>query len=437
MQLNEFRILFDIVLIIFLVFLNGFFVASEFAIVKVRSTRIAQLTEQGNVRAQTAQKLILNLDAYLSATQLGITLASLGLGYVGEPALAKILEPVLHFFHLPSTLVHVLSFSFAFAFITFLHIVLGEMAPKSIAIRQAETTTLWIARPLHFFFVLFKPAIWILNRSANFILKMFGVKLEPDHQQAHTEEEIRMLVEQSHRSGIIDQTELSLLDNIFDFTDRVGREVMVPRIKMVCLYAHEPFAKNLEVINETHYTRFPLCGRDKDDILGIVHIRDIYEKLAMGKVPDLQEIVRPAVLVPETMEIKDILRTLQKHRTEMAIVVDEYGGTSGLVTMEDIIEEIVGEIQDEFDDERPFFQQKGNETSIDARLLIEEVNDFFQLDIEDENNDTIGGWIFSQLQAVPKVGAEVSYKNYLFIVQEMDQRSITRILVKPIEQKQP
>ncbi|WP_093228695.1 hemolysin family protein [Thermoflavimicrobium dichotomicum] len=435
--MNEFRILFDIVLIIFLVFLNGFFVASEFAIVKVRSTRIAQLTEQGNVRAQTAQKLILNLDAYLSATQLGITLASLGLGYVGEPALAKILEPVLHFFHLPSTLVHVLSFSFAFAFITFLHIVLGEMAPKSIAIRQAETTTLWIARPLHFFFVLFKPAIWILNRSANFILKMFGVKLEPDHQQAHTEEEIRMLVEQSHRSGIIDQTELSLLDNIFDFTDRVGREVMVPRIKMVCLYAHEPFAKNLEVINETHYTRFPLCGRDKDDILGIVHIRDIYEKLAMGKVPDLQEIVRPAVLVPETMEIKDILRTLQKHRTEMAIVVDEYGGTSGLVTMEDIIEEIVGEIQDEFDDERPFFQQKGNETSIDARLLIEEVNDFFQLDIEDENNDTIGGWIFSQLQAVPKVGAEVSYKNYLFIVQEMDQRSITRILVKPIEQKQP
>ncbi|RAL26039.1 hypothetical protein DL897_06300 [Thermoflavimicrobium daqui] len=428
----------DLLLVIFLVFLNGFFVASEFAIVKVRSTRIAQLTQQGNVQAKLAQKLIANLDAYLSATQLGITLASLGLGYVGEPALAKFLKPILSYFHLPTTFIHVVSFGISFAVITFLHIVLGEMAPKSLAIRQAESTTLWIARPLHIFFIIFRPAIWLLNHSANFILKIFGFQLERDQQQAHTEEEIRMLVEQSHESGMIDQTELSLFDNIFDFTDRVGREVMVPRINMICLYTEDSFSENLKTISESHYTRFPLCGEDKDDILGIVHIRDIYERLATGDIPILQELVRPAVLVPETMEIKDILRTLQKHRTEMAIVVDEYGGTSGLVTMEDIIEEIVGEIQDEFDDERPFFQQKGNETSIDARLLIEEVNDFFQLDIEDEDNDTIGGWIFSQLQEVPKVGAEVTYKNYLFTVQEMDHRSITRLLVKiisPTEQK--
>ncbi|WP_237446580.1 hemolysin family protein [Shimazuella alba] len=419
----------QIALVIFLVLLNGFFVASEFAMVRVRSTRIAQLTEEGNFRAKIAQRVLLNLDAYLSATQLGITLASLGLGWVGESVIAELLKPVLQNFNLSNSVLHIISSIIAFIAITFLHIVLGEMAPKSLAIRKAEGTTLLVARPMQIFFVVFQPVIWILNHSANLILKFFGVPLEPDHQQAHTEEEIRMLVEQSHKSGMIDKTELSLFDNIFEFADRVGREVMVPRVNMVCIYVEDDLASNIEVIKESQFTRFPLCGKDKDDIIGIIHIRDVYERIIQAEDFQLSQMVRPAILVPETMEIKDILATLQKNKTEMAIVVDEYGGTSGLVTLEDIIEEIVGEIQDEFDDERPFFQQKGVETSIDARLLIEEVNDYFHTDIEDDDNDTIGGWVFSRLQEVPKVGKVVEYDGLTFTVQEMDHNSVTRLAV--------
>jgi CBS domain containing-hemolysin-like protein len=397
--------------------------------VRVRSTRIAQLTEEGNFRAKIAQRVLLNLDAYLSATQLGITLASLGLGWVGESVIAELLKPVLENFNLSNSVLHIISSIIAFIAITFLHIVLGEMAPKSLAIRKAEGTTLLVARPMQIFFVVFQPVIWILNHSANLILKFFGVPLEPDHQQAHTEEEIRMLVEQSHKSGMIDKTELSLFDNIFEFADRVGREVMVPRVNMVCIYVEDDLASNIEVIKESQFTRFPLCGKDKDDIIGIIHIRDVYERIIQAEDFQLSQMVRPAILVPETMEIKDILATLQKNKTEMAIVVDEYGGTSGLVTLEDIIEEIVGEIQDEFDDERPFFQQKGVETSIDARLLIEEVNDYFHTDIEDDDNDTIGGWVFSRLQEVPKVGKVVEYDGLTFTVQEMDHNSVTRLAV--------
>jgi CBS domain containing-hemolysin-like protein len=425
-------ILFQLFLVIFLVLLNGFFVASEFAIVKVRSTRITQLSEEGNFRAKSAQSIIANLDAYLSATQLGITLASLGLGWIGEPFIANLIRPVLDDLHLPKAWIHVISFAVGFSIITFLHIVIGEMAPKSLAIRKAEITTLWISKPLHWFFVLFKPTIWLLNAAANQILKWLRVEIVPNHQQAHTEEEIRMLVQQSHHSGIIDQTELTLFDNIFDFTDRIGREVMVPRINMVCIYTHESLTHNLAIIRNSHFTRFPLCGEDKDDILGILHIRDIYEQMTAGKTPVLTQLARKAIFLPETMEIKDILRNLQKNRTEMAIVVDEYGGTSGLITSEDIIEEIVGEIQDEFDNEQPFFLKKGDSTSIDARLLIEEVNRYFHIQIEDEDNDTIGGWIFSQLQALPKVNSTVDFQGFRFGVQEMKGRSITRLLVQPL-----
>ncbi|SEN46290.1 hemolysin family protein [Lihuaxuella thermophila] len=421
------EITFNLFLVIFLVLLNGFFVAAEFAIVKVRTTRIAQLEHR---RGKVAQKVLANLDAYLSATQLGITLASLGLGWIGEPAIAHMLAPALTYLGLPEWLIHTVAFAIAFSIITFLHIVLGEMAPKSLAIRQAESTTLWTAAPLDWFYRLFKPFIYILNGAANLILKWFGIGLN-DTQQAHTEEEIRMLIAQSHKSGVIDQTELALFDNIFEFTDRVAREVMIPRVNMKCVYRDKSLDENLKIMKGTHHTRFPLCGDDKDDILGIVHIRDVYEHLSEGKTPSLTELARPAVLVPETMELKDILRNLQKNRAGMAIVVDEFGGTSGLVTTEDIIEEIVGEIQDEFDNEKPFFVQNGNETSIDSHLLIEEVNEYFQIEIDDPDNDTIGGWLFSQLEKVPEVGDQVAFDGLIFLVQEVENRRVTRILVKP------
>ncbi|MGA9172946.1 MAG: hemolysin family protein [Thermoactinomyces sp.] len=419
--------LFRLLLVVLLVLLNGFFVAAEFAIVKVRSTRIAQIE---NRRGRVAQNVLANLDAYLSATQLGITLASLGLGWIGEPAVAKLISPVLDYFGAPEWLIHTIAIAIGFSIITFMHIVLGEMAPKSIAIRKAESITLWTAAPLHLFYRLFKPFIFLLNRSANLALKAFGIEFN-ETQQAHTEEEIRMLIAQSHKSGVIDQTELTLFDNVFDFTERVAREVMVPRVKMECLFQNDTFEENFNIIKNSYHTRFPLCGRDKDDIQGIIHIRDVYNKLSEGKTPNLKELARPVTVVPETMELKDILVNLQKNRVGMAIVVDEYGGTAGLVTTEDIIEEIFGEIQDEFDNEKPQFQKQGENTSIDSRLLIEDVNEYFQINIDDPDNDTIGGWLFSELGKVPEVGDQVPYEGWMFTVEEMDQLRISRILVSP------
>jgi CBS domain containing-hemolysin-like protein len=418
-------------LVVFFVFLNGFFVAAEFAIVKVRSTRIAQLEDR---RGRVAQKILANLDAYLSATQLGITLASLALGWIGEPAIVKLISPLFIYLGMPEWMIHAVAVIIAFTLITFLHIVLGEMAPKSWAIRQAESVTLWTAMPLNWFYVVFRPFIYVLNNAANLCLRWFGVESNETHQ-AHTEEEIRMLIAQSHKSGVIDQTELTLFDNVFDFTERVAREVMVPRVKIVCLYENEPFHANLERIKQTPHTRFPLCGRDKDDIKGIVHIRDVYQLMTEGKEPNLLELARPATVVPETMEVKDILRQLQKNRAGMAIVVDEYGGTAGILTTEDIIEEIFGEIQDEFDNERPHILRKGRNASIDAGLLIEDVNELLHIQIEDQDNDTIGGWLFSELEKVPSVGDQVAFGEWLFTVEEMDQLRISRIMASPLTQE--
>jgi len=418
---------FKLFLVFFLVLLNGFFVAAEFAIVKVRSTQIAQLQDR---RAKIAKKVLSNLDPYLSATQLGITLASLGLGWIGEPAIAEMIEPALSYLGMPSWLIHTISFAIAFTIITFLHIVLGEMAPKSLAIRRAKETTLWTASPLYAFYYVFQPFIVILNGTANRILKWMGIELS-DHQQAHTEEEIRLLISQSHKSGIIDETELDLFDNVFEFSDRRAREIMVPRVNMKVLYRDNTFEENWEIIRHSHHTRFPLCGADKDDIIGIIHIRDVYEQMLNNQTPSLEELVRPAILVPETMELKDILRTLQKKRSEMAIVVDEFGGTSGLVTTEDIVEEIFGEIQDEFDDEQPAIQKIGDETIIDSRLLIDEVNDHFGIAIEDPDNDTIGGWVFSQLDKIPMKGDRVVYDGWIFVVKDVEQRRVTRLSVIP------
>lgn len=424
---------FYLLMVVFLVLLNGFFVASEFAIVKVRSTRIAELERQGNKRAKVAGKIVKQLDAYLSANQLGITLASLGLGWIGEPAVARLIQPVLEPY-LPATAVHFIAFVIAFSIITFLHIVLGELAPKSLAIRKAEPTTLWVAAPLHFFYKVFYPAIHVLNATANTILKWVGIPpVNEDEGSGHTDEEIRMIMVQSHRSGMIDHKELELLDNVFDFSERMAREVIVPRIDMVCLYRDDSFEDNYKVIKENKHTRYPLCGVDKDDILGVVHIHDIYEQMVEGKTPDLMKLARPILTIPETMEIKDVLTSMQKNRMEMAIVLDEYGGTSGIITIEDIVEELVGEIQGEFDDELPLFQKVDDGISIDARLLIEEVNEYFNINIEDRDNDTIGGWLFSQLQELPQVGQQARWNDYVFTVLETDNKSISRIIVRKEE----
>ncbi|WP_134699415.1 hemolysin family protein [Ammoniphilus sp. YIM 78166] len=428
--------LFNLILVMFLVLANGFFVAAEFAMVKVRNTRLESLILEGNRKAKFAQLLTKNLDAYLSACQLGITLSSLGLGWVGEPAIAKMIEPFLRDLGFSNNLIHTTAFAIAFSIITFLHIVLGELAPKSLAIQKSEGVTMWTAMPLIAFHKMMYPFIWFLNGTANRLLRLVGIQPAGEHEAAHTEEEIRILMEESHKSGYIDKTELALMDNIFDFAERNSREIMIPRTDMICLYAQSTFEENLEIALREQMTRYPVCNPDKDNIIGFIHIKDLFAALSKGD-RDLNKLIRPVISTPESTPISSLLKIMQKKGAQLAIVIDEYGGTAGLLTIEDIIEEIVGEIRDEFDEERPSIEPKENDTfSVDGRLLLEEVNDYFGFRIECENIDTLGGWVYAQVETPPKLNQRVEFEGFEFIIAEVDNLRITRVLIKkpkPIE----
>ncbi|MFD0672971.1 hemolysin family protein [Cohnella sp. GCM10027633] len=415
-------------LVIFLVFLNGFFVASEFALVKVRQTRLTQLSNEGNVRAKYALKVNRKLDAYLSATQLGITLASLGLGWVGEPALADlIIEPIMHDFGVTNPdIIHPIAFAFAFCIITFLHIVLGELAPKSLAIQRSVGVSLWLSWPLHLFYRLFQPVIWFLNGTANRLLKLVGVEPASEHDAAHTEEEIRILMNQSAKTGIIDKDEMTLFDNVFEFADRVAREVMLPRTDMDCLFVSQSLEDNLKLVHATKHTRYPVGVEDKDQIIGFVHITDLL-MASPEQGQDLSKLLRPILSVPESMEISKVLKLMQRKKSQLAIVIDEYGGTAGMLTAETIMEEIVGEIHDEFDDELPSVVVKGELTSVDGRMLIEEVNDLLGLSIEDEEVDSIGGWMFNHLEGNVDKGQKVTYQGFTFEIAQTERLRVVRV----------
>lgn len=420
----------NLLLVLFLVFLNGFFVAAEFSLVKVRQTRLAQLVSEGNHKsARYAQKVTQQLDAYLSACQLGITLASLGLGWVGEPAIAHYVEPMMAFFHLPLYLEGPISLAIAFAIITFLHIVLGELAPKSLAIQKAEATSLWTAGPLMFFYKISYPLIWLLNGAANLFIRRLGIEPASENESAHTEEEIRLLVTQSHKSGHIDQTELALVDNVFEFSERLAREIMIPRIDMICLYDDNTFDENLEIMRDSRHSRFPVAHEDKDRLIGFVHTSDFYlSALTTGKA-ELKDFLRPLLTVPESMEISHVLRLMQKRRSQLAIVIDEYGGTAGILTMEDILEEIVGDIKDEFDDnERPEIEESSNnELSVSGKTLLTELNDYITIEVVSDEVDTIAGWLYSQLNEEVGHGKAVLYQGYRFTISELENHRITRV----------
>ena len=414
-------------LVLLLVFLNGFFVAAEFAIVKVRGTRLDTLAQNGHRRAGIARRLLSNLDAYLSACQLGITLASLGLGWIGEPTIARWLERAFHG-NIPESLLHPLAFAIAFSSITVLHIVLGEQMPKSLAIRKSEGITLMTAWPLHIFYIVMYPGIWLLNTMATRLLRLFGIEPAASYESAHSEEEIRMLVEESNKSGHIDNTELALVTNVFDFADKTAREIMIPRTEMVCLYADRPFEENMRIMIEEKHTRYPVCEGDKDNIIGLVHIKDFLEVL---EADDLRRFIRPIVKVPDSMPVSQLMKVLQRKRSYMAVLIDEYGGTAGLVTFEDIIEELVGEVHDEFDEERPEVEMRdANTFSIDGLMLIEDVNRRFDLDIDNEDYDTIGGWMYAQVESPPHVNQKVVYGGFEFTVEETENLRVSRILVR-------
>ncbi|MBP1995898.1 hemolysin family protein [Paenibacillus eucommiae] len=432
------QIIINTLLVLFLVLLNGFFVAAEFSLVKVRQSRIQQLVNEGSGKAKFALTVTKKLDTYLSATQLGITLASLGLGWVGEPAISTlIVEPIFHSLHIESTVfTHSLAFIISFAVITFLHIVLGELAPKSFAIQKPEVASLWLSAPLLFFYRLFKPIIWVLNAAANTFLRWIGVEPASEHEAAHTEEELRILMDESVRGGHINKDEMQLFDNIFEFSDRIAREVMLPRTDMDCLFLDLSFAENLQMVYETKHTRYPVGVEDKDQIIGFVHIADLLTA-DPDEEQNLQTFIRPILNVPESMEISLVLKQMQKKHSQLAIVVDEYGGTAGMVTLGEILEEIVGELHDEFDqNERSSIEKKEDYYSVDGRMLIEELNDMLGLGIEDDDVDSIGGWLFKKLEGPPLKGKKVTYEDHLFEITEIDRLRVLRVHIKKIAREQ-
>lgn len=423
-------ILFQLLLVLFLIAMNGFFVAAEFSCVKIRPSRLETLIQEGSRQAKYAKKLTDHLDASLSVTQLGITLASLGLGWVGEPAVATLILPITHMLGLDDAIGHTISLALAFSIITGMHIVLGELTPKTMAIQNVEKIMLNVALPMLIFQRVMYPFVWLLNHVANWVAHRLGFHTASEGDDAHTEEEIRLLMEESHRQGLIDDTEVDFVDNVFDFTDLNVREIMTPRTDMICLYLEDSMEENLNTILEEQLTRYPICREDKDHIVGFLHVKDLMRVMAEGRKPNLRRLARKALIVPESMDVSVLLKTMQKQRSQMAIVVDEYGGTAGMVTIEDIVEEIVGDIQDEFDEERPTAERRGKRIfSVDAKMLLEELEDILEIRIEDEDVDTIGGWLYDQIGQTPRVGQMAAPGGNTFYVEEVDGVRITRVLI--------
>ena len=421
----------------FLVLLNGFFVAAEFAIVKVRSTKIRELAEAGDWRATVARTVIEHLDAYLSACQLGITMASLGLGWIGEPAVARLIEPTLRAAGVTNeTLIHTAAFTVAFIIIAFLHIVLGELAPKSLAIRKAESTSLWLTPPLRAFYWLMYVPIAALNGAANWILRLLGIEPVGETGEAHSSEELRMIVGASHAHGVLNATERRLLENVIDFSEREVAEIMTPRVDMVCLLVNRSIAENLAIVRGEQHTRYPLAEGSADNVIGMIHIKDFISLTVEGAAERtgsvLQSIKRPVLFVPESASIDAVLRTIQATRTLMAIVVDEYGGVAGLVTLEDVLEELVGEIRDEFDDMEFEIERRGGETVVEGGLPLSEVEEMFPDMVGEEESDvrTIGGLVLKELGRIPVKGDRVTLGSYGLEVVEMDNLRITRVKIE-------
>ncbi|WP_249928589.1 hemolysin family protein [Bacillus sp. PK3-056] len=428
--------IFNLVIIAILIALTAFFVASEFAIIRVRSSRINQLIEEGRKNALSAKKVTSNLDEYLSACQLGITVTALGIGWIGEETVQHVLAPLLQIIHVPATVITVLSFSLAFAFITFLHVVVGELAPKTFAIHKAEQITLWVAKPLILFYKLLYPFIWTLNGSSRIIIRMFGLKAVSEHELAHTEEELRIIVSESYKNGEINQSEFKYVNNIFDFDDRIAKEIMVPRTEIASLEQSSTLEELLNLIPKEQFTRYPVTDGDKDHIIGMINVKEIMTELLKSRnltTKTLKPYIRPVIRVIETYPIQDLLLKMQKDRIHMAILMDEYGGTSGLVTVEDIIEEIVGDIWDEFDQEEvPTVRTiKENHYILDAKVLINEVNALLQIDINDEVIDTLGGWILTSNYEASE-GDTVMFESYAFTILEMEDHHIKYVEVKKI-----
>jgi CBS domain containing-hemolysin-like protein len=431
--------IFQIGLVLLFVLLNGYFVASEFALVSVRKTRITELAKKGSKRAKMVQGAIDELDNYISATQLGITLASLALGWIGEPAIAHFLEPFFRF--LPETLAvissHTLAVAIAFTIITTLHIVLGELAPKSIALQRSEATALFIITPLVIFSKIFKPFIHVLNGAGQLVVRLFGLHETGEGQTFHSEEEIKTLLRQSSLGGTIPRREVEMVYNVFQFGDIPVRVIMVPRTEVLAFSSKttlEEIAKHVE--NHPH-SRFPIYDKSIDDIRGFIHVKDLYRELLkdskkqpVGKCP----IIRETITVPEMKKIDSVLQDMRKQQVHMAVVNDEFGGTAGIVTLEDILESLVGEIQDEFDQPmKEIVRLKDGTYTVDGHTLISDFQERFKLPMKGQGYTTIGGLVFGLLGHEPEVGETVQIGNLQLTVAQLQGKRVKSLTLKKMK----
>lgn len=425
----------NIIIILLLVFANGFFVAAEFAIVKVRASQIAQRMKKGHRRAALAKNIVEHLDAYLSATQLGITLSSLGLGWVGEPLLADMLrDPLAALGIIGERAVHALAFGISFGILTFLHIILGELAPKSLAIRHPEATTLIISAPLQVFYKIFQPAIWLLNGSANFLLRLVGIPPSSAREFLHSPEELEIIVSESAKSGMFNKTEQELISSIFEFSTITAKEIMVPRPDVVAIDIDTPREKLIRIVSEEGYSRIPVYKDTIDNIIGIIYTKDLISLLEHRDLIVLQDVIRPAYFVPHAIKISHLMRELQERKMHIAIVVDEFGGMEGIITMEDILEEIVGEIHDEYDEVLKEIEQPADGSAlVDARIPIKDFNEKFGTELpEDTEYETLSGFLHKITGHIPEQNEEIRHQNLIFTIVKKSQRRIRQVKVRKL-----
>ena len=417
-----------------LVLVNAFFVATEFAIVKVRSAHIEDLARRGSPLARVARKVINNLDTSLSAVQLGVTFASLGLGWIGEPTFARVVEPLLNLSGIWSPeVVHGFSFVLAFAILTSLHIIVGELMPKFLSVRKPQEVALWTSLPFWLFSLSFYPLLWLLNACANGLLHLCGVHVARVQELAHSEEELRVILSESQRHGALSAGKVNLLENVLDMAGRTVMEIMVPRPDLDHLLLNKSWTDNLDTIYRTGHTRYPLCETDIDQVVGMVHIKDIFlRRIEIKSSADLLKIKREVLFVPESRPVEALQQDFQQRRLHMAVVVDEYGSTAGLVTLEDVLEELVGEIQDEFDAEPPKLELTAEGAVVDGLVPLTEVTEALGLPaIEVKDTHTIGGYVNAQLGRIGRIGDTVPLDSHTVKVLEINGRRITRVLIAP------
>lgn len=430
----------EILLTILLVLLNAFFVAAEFAIVKVRYSQIELKAREGNKLARQSKKIIDRLDTYLSATQLGITLASLGLGWIGEPVFVKIISAVVEAFNLnlSTETIHAIAFPVGFVVITILHIVFGELAPKSIAIRKSERTTLFVAVPLKIFFIIFHPFIWLMNAISNGFLRLIRIEPAGEHD-IHTTDELQLLVRQSREGGQLEEENYEIIKNAFEFTDQIAKDIMVPRQEVFAIDISEPFEENISQIIENGYSRVPVYKDSFDNMTGVVHTKDLLKRFHSKTPFTFGEIMNPVFYVVESKKISDVLKEFQTKHIHMAVVIDEYGGVEGIITLEDILEELVGEIQDEDDNERPIVEKDNDESwIIQSTQPLNDINEYLPFIIpESPDYNSLSGFILYKLNRIPRQGEVLKIDGMEITISKIAHRTIQIVRVRQLDENKP